>query len=134
MICNVRTRTANNSSLLTIEEFLWIRMELKELMCCTHAAGKPERTDDTSDNEDEGEAGRQRRQARQQFRPAPYQTTRLAGEHISVTLAPGVSQVPPSSQSPSCDIPFLAVLQILSAEPSPSPLPRHRRKARSHKS
>ena len=56
------------------------------------AAAADERESDPSDTEDEIDQ-ELRQQARKQFKKGTHTTSKLAGEHISVTLAPGVSQV-----------------------------------------
>ena len=50
-------------------------------------------SDEDDEDDDDDPRAQQRRQGRKLFKPTPASTTRLAGEHISVTLAPGMKQV-----------------------------------------
>lgn len=54
---------------------------------------KGDTTDSDGDEEEEDPRVRQQRQCRKLFQPTPESSTRLLGEHISVTLGPGMKQV-----------------------------------------
>ena len=75
-------------------------------------------TSDSSDSDDDPRA-QQRRQGRKLFKPTPASTTRLAGEHISVTLAPGMKQVGLSLFTASVNLTVCSTLTNFSLSLSP---------------
>ena len=74
-------------------------------MFCRQSQGGTKQNESASDSSDSSDSdddprAQQRRQGRKLFKPTPASTTRLAGEHISVTLAPGMKQVIDFSEYP----------------------------------
>ena len=56
-------------------------------------SGSSDGDSEEDDDEDDDPRAQQRRQGQKMFKPNPNSATRIAGEHISITLAPGMRQV-----------------------------------------